>query len=200
MDLLYVLDLLGTLAFAMSGVFAARENQLDAFGAFVLAFITAIGGGTLRDTMIGSLPVGWMQDVNYLWAIGVGYLLAIFFSRHIQKLSKTLFLFDAIGIGVFTILGLEKTLSLGLSPIIGVLMGVVSATFGGVIRDVLTGRVPLILREEIYATACVAGGLLYLVLRTAQVPTGYLEGIAILFVVALRIVAVRFHLSMPRIT
>ncbi len=200
MDLLYILDLSGTLVFAISGAFVAADRQMDIFGALILSFVTAVGGGTLRDVLIGSTPVGWMQDINYVIAILAGYLLAVFMGRPIQRLNRTLFLFDAIGIGLFTILGLEKTLNLGLSPIVGVLMGAVSATFGGVIRDVLAGRVPLILREEIYATACVAGGLIYLLLATTGMSIDWVQGLSVAFIILLRMLAVRFHLALPKIS
>lgn len=200
LDLLYILDLSGTLVFAISGAFVAADRQMDIFGALILSFVTAVGGGTLRDVLIGSTPVGWMQDINYVIAILAGYLLAVFMGRPIQRLNRTLFLFDAIGIGLFTILGLEKTLNLGLSPIVGVLMGAVSATFGGVIRDVLAGRVPLILREEIYATACVAGGLIYLLLATTGMSIDWVQGLSVAFIILLRMLAVRFHLALPKIS
>jgi len=162
MNWIYVLDMIGTLVFAISGVLAAVEKKFDVVGALVLGFVTAVGGGTLRDVLIGSTPVGWMNDLNYLIIIVAALPLCYFAKKYILRLRKSLFLFDTIGIGLFTILGLQKTLSIGLSPAIAVLMGVVSATFGGVIRDVLSNEVPLIFRKEIYASACLAGGIVYL--------------------------------------
>ncbi|MCL4158365.1 UNVERIFIED_CONTAM: hypothetical protein GTU68_017856, partial [Idotea baltica] len=161
MDLIYFFDLAGTLVFAISGVLTAANKKFDIFGAFVIAFVTAVGGGTLRDMMIGSHPVGWMTDSNYLVLIGIAVPISYLFRSFIQRLRRTMFLFDTIGIGLFTILGLQKTLELGLSPVVALLMGTVSAVFGGVVRDTLCNEVPLIFRKEIYATACLAGGLLY---------------------------------------
>ncbi|MEJ6694008.1 MAG: trimeric intracellular cation channel family protein [Saprospiraceae bacterium] len=165
MDWIYALDLIGTMVFAISGVLTAIHNKFDVVGSFIIGIVTAVGGGTLRDILIGETPVGWMKDANYLWVILVALILAYSFRPHITRFRKGMFLFDTIGIGLFTILGLQKTLGVGLSPSIAVMMGTVSAVFGGVIRDVLTGVVPLIFRAEIYATACLAGGGVFLLLE-----------------------------------
>jgi len=194
---IYVLDIAGTFVFAISGVLVARNNNIDILGASILGFVTATGGGTLRDVMIGSTPVGWMLNLDYLIAIGIGVLAAIFLKRYIYRLTKTMFLFDAIGIGLFTVLGLEKTLGVGLSPIIGVMMGTVSAVFGGVLRDVLVDRIPLIFRSEIYATACIMGGILYLGLSYAGLPSYILLPTCILFIILIRILAVRYNWVLP---
>jgi len=164
MDWIYILNITGILVFAISGVLTALDNDFDVVGASVIGFITALGGGTLRDMMIGETPVGWMQDANYLWVILAAMIVAYLFRDKIQKFRRSWFVFDTIGIGLFTILGLQKTLDVGLSPAIAVLMGMVSATFGGVLRDVLSNVVPLIFRREIYATACLAGGGVFLIL------------------------------------
>ncbi len=161
-NFIYGLDLLGTLVFAISGVYAAVEKKFDVVGALVLAFVTALGGGTLRDILIGETPVSWMKDMNYIYIILMALPISYFGNKMIHRLRKSLFLFDTIGIALFTILGVQKTLALGLAPQIAVLMGVVSAVFGGVIRDVLSNKEPLIFRKEIYATACFIGALLYL--------------------------------------
>ncbi len=162
MTYIYYLDLFGTFVFAISGILAAVDKKLDLVGALILGFVTAVGGGTLRDMMIGETPVGWMKDLNYGLVIVAALPVCFFWKKIILRLKKSWFLFDTIGIGLFTILGLQKTLALGLSPIIAVLMGVVSAVFGGVIRDVLSNEIPLIFRKEIYASACFAGGLVFL--------------------------------------
>ncbi|MEX1001409.1 MAG: trimeric intracellular cation channel family protein [Crocinitomicaceae bacterium] len=199
LNLIYTIDLLGTLVFAISGTMAARAQKMDIFGASVIAFVTAVGGGTLRDVMIGSTPVGWAKDLNYLLVILVGFALAIIFRHGIIRFSKTLFLFDAIGIGMFSILGIQKTLSLGLSPVVALMMGVVSAVFGGVIRDILANRVPLIFRKEVYATACIAGGGLFLLLNYLAINEAVNILLCIITVIALRILAVKFSWSLPRL-
>ncbi len=192
MDIIYFFDLLGTLVFAISGVLAAVEKRFDLVGALILGFVTAVGGGTLRDMMIGQTPVGWMNDLNYLVIIVLALPLCYFFKKNILKLRRSLFLFDTIGIALFTILGLQKTLGLGLSPIIAVLMGVVSAVFGGVIRDVLSNEVPLIFRKEIYATACFAGGVVFLI--GEQISQGHPVNIfvSIALVIIIRYLSVRY--------
>ncbi|GJM36411.1 MAG: membrane protein [Saprospiraceae bacterium] len=195
--ILYSLDLIGTLVFAISGTLTAMDKRFDIFGAFVIAFITAVGGGTIRDILIGSQPVGWMQDLNYLAAIVLGVLLAYFMQRLIQYLRRTFFLFDTIGIGIFTVLGLQKTLTFGISPEIAILMGTVSAVFGGVLRDNLSNEIPLIFRKEVYATACLAGGILYVLLMKIGIPEQINTVVTILFIISIRILAVRFHWSLP---
>lgn len=159
--IIYTVDIIGTLVFAISGVMVAVEKKYDLVGALVLGFVTAVGGGTLRDLLIGQTPVGWMKDMVYLYMILAALPICYFFRVYILQLRKSLFIFDTIGIGLFTILGLEKTMSLGLPPLIAILMGVVSAVFGGVIRDVLSNEVPLIFRKEVYASACFIGAIVY---------------------------------------
>ena len=162
MDTIYILDIIGTLVFAVSGVLTAIDSDFDVVGSSIIGMVTAVGGGTLRDVLIGQTPVGWMTDLNYLWTIIAALVLSYLFKNKILKLRKSMFFFDTIGIGLFTILGLQKTLSVGLELPVAVLMGIVSAVFGGIIRDVLTNKVPLIFRKEIYASACLAGVLVYL--------------------------------------
>jgi len=197
MEIIYLLDLIGTLVFAISGALTAMSKKFDIFGAAVIAFVTAVGGGTLRDLLIGSTPVGWMLDLHYLLMIGLAIALSFFFRQSIQKLRRTLFLFDTIGIGLFTILGLQKTLVLGISPVIAVMMGTVSAVFGGVIRDILCNEVPLIFRKEIYATACIAGACLFLVLQKLNLAYYWTVLITVFFIIILRTYSVKKHWSLP---
>ncbi len=197
MTIIYFLDLLGTFVFAISGMLAAANKQFDIFGAAVIAFVTAMGGGTLRDLLIGAQPVAWMQDLNYLSVIGLAVPLSYFFRSFILRLRRTMFLFDSIGIGLFTILGLQKTLDMGLHPVVALMMGVVSAVFGGVIRDLLSNQAPLIFRKEIYATACMMGGILYLILSSFSLDYNIKVIGTVLFIIAIRIAAVRRHWSLP---
>jgi len=192
MDFIYILDLVGTLVFAISGVLVAVEHKYDLVGAFILGLVTAVGGGTLRDVLIGETPVGWMKDINYLIIIILALPLCYYFENKIRRLRKGQFIFDTIGIGLFTILGLQKTLSIGLSPAIAVLMGIVSATFGGVIRDVLSNEVPLIFRKEIYASACLVGGLIFLGMECIM------QGSIINFVVSILTVIIIRYFSVKR--
>lgn len=189
-DLIYFVDLAGTFVFAVSGWLLASKKQLDFFGAAVISFITAVGGGTLRDVLIGSTPVGWMQDINYLLIIASAMIATIFFKRIFEKLRKTMFLFDSIGIGLFTILGVQKTLDLGLSPVVAVMMGTISAVFGGVLRDTLVNEIPMIFRKEVYATVCVAGGIVYLLLGQTALNDDLRVIITISVTITVRILAV----------
>lgn len=197
MNLIYAADLIGTFVFAISGVNAARESRMDIFGAAVIAFVTAVGGGTVRDLLIGSTPVGWMKDQNYSIIILLGILSAVIFRAVIQRLSKTMFWFDTIGIGLFTALGLQKTLDHGLSPVVALMMGIVSSVFGGVIRDTLSNRIPLIFRKEIYATACLSGGIVYLLLRETSLHADIRLGITVATVISIRSLAVYKKWSFP---
>lgn len=199
MEFIYLLDLIGTFVFAISGALTASSKKMDAFGSAVIAFIAALGGGTLRDLLIGSQPVGWMADNNYIYIVLAGVLFSYFFKSYIEKLRRTMFLFDTIGIGVFTVLGVQKTLELGLSPLIAVMMGAVSAVFGGVLRDILSNRIPLIFRKEIYATACLIGGTIYLGLNQTALNSNWNIFISIIIIMTIRFLAVRRGWGLPGI-
>lgn len=164
MSWIYALDLIGTLVFAISGVLTAIDKKFDLVGSLIIGFVTAIGGGTLRDIMIGNHPVSWLRDNNYIFVILMGFGLSYFFKNNILKLRKSMFLFDTVGIALFTTLGIKTSLAFDLSIPVCLIMGVVYAVFGGVIRDVLTGEIPLIFRKEIYASACFIGGMVYILL------------------------------------
>ncbi len=161
MSWIYLLDLLGTAAFAISGVLTAIDKKFDLVGTLIIGFVTAIGGGTIRDILIGRFPVGWLDDRNYFIVIIIGYLIAYLFKKRILRLKKSMFLFDTIGIGLFTILGIQIAVQHHLSIEACLFMGVISACFGGVLRDILTNEIPLIFRKEIYASACFLGGVIY---------------------------------------
>ena len=184
-------DLFGTMVFAISGVITAIEKKFDLVGTLVIGFVTAIGGGTLRDTLIGRLPVGWIVDISYIYAILLGYALAYTFEKKIIKLRKGMFLFDTIGIGLFTLIGINVGLNNGFSKIVCLILGVVSACFGGVIRDVLTSEIPLIFRQQIYASACMIGGISYLLL-SQFIPLDNLNFIiSICIVILIRYLSIR---------
>lgn len=191
------IDIIGTLVFAISGVLTAVEKKFDFVGAVIIGSVTAIGGGTIRDVLIGSTPVGWMQNPEYLFTIICAVIICYFFYAPVVKWRKGLFLFDTIGIGLFTILGVQKTLDIGLHPLIAVTMGVVSAVFGGVLRDILTNREPLIFRKEIYATACLIGALAYIFATTLMTNQNVSMIIGISIVIIIRSLSVKFHWTLP---
>lgn len=160
MTIIHFLDYLGVFVFAISGILAASEKQLDLFGGFIIAFVTALGGGTLRDLLL-DVEIVWISQVEYLYIVFAGGIFALVFKTFTKHIRKTMFLFDTIGISLFTILGVQKGLTLGVPMEISIIFGAVTATFGGVIRDILCNEIPLIFRKEIYATACISGALLY---------------------------------------
>lgn len=193
----YILDLLGTMAFAISGVLTALNKKMDPFGVLVIAFVTAVGGGTLRDVLIGRTPVGWMRDLNYVYLITTGFLLALVFRKKLDRLRVSLFLFDTIGLGVFTLIGLEKGLETGLHPVICVALGTMTACFGGVLRDILCNEIPVIFRKEIYATICILGGCVFFLLRELNVGVDLLYLATSGIIIITRLLAVNYKWSMP---
>ncbi len=195
----FVIDILGTIAFAISGVLVAMDKKLDLFGVFIIAFATAVGGGTLRDLLIGDTPVVWMRDLIYVWTILGTVVLAVLLRNKLKYLRTSLFLFDTIGIGLYTMVGIEKGLNAGLLPVICIALGILTATFGGVIRDILCNEIPVIFRREIYATACMIGGAGYFVLRLLPLSNEYAYVIAILMVIGVRLLAVKFKIALPSI-
>ncbi len=199
MELIYVLDILGTFAFAISGALVASDKKFDLFGVIIIAFVTAVGGGMLRDVLIDAHPINWIGDLNYLWTILIAVFLTFLFKSKIAHLSKTMFLFNTIGLSVFTLLGLQKGLLFELHPIIALIMGMISAVFGGVLRDVLTNKIPLIFEKEIYASACLAGGISYLSLSYFDILEDINFIISASIIVIIRLIAVKFHLQLPRI-
>jgi len=194
---LYPLELLGTFFFAISGALVIQHHHDDLFGASFMGFVTAIGGGTLRDMMLGSYPLVWIGDIFFLYAILAGVLVAYFFFKPLQGLKRTFLIFDTLGISFFTILGVEKALSLGVKPEIAAIMGMFSAVMGGVIRDVLTNETPILFRKEIYATACLVGAILYLILFKVGLDRNINLLVSIIVICIIRILAVKYRLALP---
>lgn len=195
----YLLDIIGTMAFAMSGSLTAMNKKMDPFGVFIIAFVTAVGGGTLRDVMIGRTPVGWMRDLNYVSAISIGFVLAWLFRKKLDKLRTSLFLFDTIGLGVFTLIGLQKGIDIHLHPAICIALGTMTACFGGVIRDILCNDIPVIFRKEVYATICIIGGIVFFGLKELNLNKDVLYLITSLVIIIIRLMAVKFRWSLKPI-
>ena len=191
------IDILGTIAFTISGVLVAMNKKMDAFGVFIIAFVTAIGGGTLRDVLIGATPVFWMVNMTFIIVISASVFFAVIFRNHIKHLRKSLFLFDTIGIGLYTVIGIEKSIAADLNPLICIALGTMSACFGGVIRDILCNEIPVIFRKEVYASACIIGGLSYFLMLQFLEVQNYLFIIAGAVVIIVRLVAVIFKVSLP---
>ncbi|NAX35866.1 TRIC cation channel family protein, partial [Vibrio sp. V29_P1S30P107] len=161
-SLLYLIDMFGTAVFAISGVLLAGRLKMDPFGVVVLASVTAIGGGTIRDMALGATPVFWITDTTYLWVVFITCLLTMLVVRRPKRLSWWILpVCDAIGLAVFVGIGVEKALIYQDSALIAIIMGVITGCGGGIIRDVLAREIPMILRSEVYATACIIGGLVH---------------------------------------
>lgn len=190
------LDLLGTFAFAISGIRLAFGKQIDWFGAYIIGLATAIGGGTIRDLLLDVTPF-WMLDSKYFLTTGVALLAALLLQNKIFKWENTWFLFDAIGLGLFTIVGISKSLEAHLPFWVCIVMGTITGSMGGVIRDVLLNEVPLLLRRDIYALACVTGGAVYFICIYLDLPASATELMAALIVILVRIVALKFHIHLP---
>ncbi len=195
----FIIDILGTIAFAISGVLVAIDKKLDLFGVFIIAFVTSVGGGTLRDLLIGNTPVLWLRDPVYLYTIFGTVVFAVAFRARLKYIRKSLFLFDTIGIGLYTMVGVERGISVGLSSIMCIGLGTITACFGGVIRDILCNEIPVIFRREIYATACIFGGVGYFLLRRLPFDDAYAYMAGIIIVIGIRLIAVRFKIALPSI-
>ena len=194
---LYIIEVLGTFSFAVSGAFFAMEKKLDPFGVLILSFVTAIGGGTLRDMMIGNLPVGWLRNETAIVVICAAAFGSMFFEKYLRKLTTTLFLFDALGLGLFTIVGIELAVQLKFSIAVCIALGTITASFGGVIRDVMLNNVPLVFQKELYAMASISGGLIYFLLKNTHINPDISKIICILIIFAIRLLAVRYKIMLP---
>jgi uncharacterized membrane protein YeiH len=197
MTIQYIAELAGTYFFAISGVLATDDKDRNWFGATFTGFVTAIGGGSLRDILLGSYPLVWIDDINFLYAILLGVITSLAFFNWVLKLRRTMLLFDMAGIALFTIVGVEKSLSLGARPEIAAIMGVFTAVMGGVIRDTLTNKTPVIFSKEVYATACLAGAILYLTLENFSVSRFGNFLVSSGLIVIIRIVVIKFKIELP---
>ena len=193
-----IFDFLGTFAFAISGIRLAAGKQFDWFGAYVIGFVTAIGGGTVRDLFLDQTPF-WMIDPAYLILTGVALVAALVFKNRLFSFGKTLFLFDTIGLGLFTLVGLEKSLDAGFPFWVCIIMGAITGALGGVIRDTLINEIPLLFRRDIYALASIFGGSIYFVCLELGLTVDWAFILGASAVIAARLLAVNFHIHLPRI-
>ena len=198
MDILYLLDLTGTSFFAASGAWAGVNRKMDLFGVVVLGLVTATGGGTLRDILLGAHPPFCLRDEMYLYLSVMVSFAVFFFRKRFKVLEQPLLYFDAVGLGTFVVIGTGKAMNFDIGPLGAVLMGAVTATAGGVIRDILSGQVPLVLRREIYASACLAGGFLMVIFHSSGMQDGTASIISALTVIIIRLLAVHFNWSLPK--
>lgn len=197
MSMIYLLDLFGVAVFSVTGSLSAGKKHLDLFGVVVVALATALGGGTLRDLILGS-RVFWINDNFYIVVVLAAALITFVLARSVLSLSGILKIADAFGLAVFTVIGAQKALSFGASPAISIIMGVMTGVAGGMVRDVLSGEIPFILRTEIYATASLCGALVFVALSALSVAENTAIATAVIIVLALRLAAIKWQLSLPK--
>lgn len=197
--LFYLCDLFGVAVFAITGALVAGRKSMDLFGVIVVAIITALGGGTLRDLILGNHPVAWIKDDTYILiaciaAVGTVLWVKMFHLIH----ETTLLVADAFGLAVFTVIGTDIALQHNVPISTALIMGVMTGVAGGVMRDIISNEIPLIFHKEIYATACLAGSAIFILLHYFG-PLYYWINtiIAMLVVLAIRLAAIRWHLSLP---
>ena len=195
-DFITFCDYSGTFAFAISGIRLASAKKFDWFGAYVVGGVTAVGGGTLRDVLLNVTPF-WMTQASYLVISGLALLFVLLFRKYVIRLNNTFFIFDAVGLGLFAVVGIAKTLECGLPFWTAIIMGTVTGAFGGMMRDILINELPLIFRKDIYALACVFGGFVYYVCDKLALPLHITQSISAISVFIARVVSVRYHICLP---
>lgn len=192
---LFIIEVVGTVAFAISGIRMAAAKHFDWFGAYVVGLVTAIGGGTVRDLLL-NIPVFWMQTWWYIAVTGLSLIVVIVFRRILVK-TRVLFLFDTIGLALFVVIGIQKTLAVDYPFWVAVIMGITTGALGGVLRDILVNNEPLLFQKDIYATACLAGGLVYWVAYYCGLSMPAQGTACAVTVIAMRLLAVRYSWSLP---
>ncbi len=195
-DFITLFDYLGTFAFAVSGIRLASSKQIDLFGAYVIGLATAVGGGTIRDLFLGVTPF-WMHQPSYLIITFISLMYVAIFRKVVIRMSPTVFIFDAIGLGLFVIVGMDKAFSAGYPAWVAIIMGTITGSFGGLIRDIFLREIPLIFRKDIYALACVFGGAIYALLYITPLPNDIAQMISAASVILCRVLSVKFKLSVP---
>ena len=196
-QILGYISVAGAFAFAISGALTAMHKRFDAFGVIIIAFATAVGGGSLRDVFVNGNAVFWLIHPEYMYIILGGAVSAIVFRKYLGYLRKTLLLFDTLGLALYTIIGVEVGIQHELSGISCVALGTITGSFGGVVRDILVNDIPLIFRKEIYATISILGGTTYFVMHRLDVGSPYIQLIPIGIIIGLRLVVVAFKISFP---
>ena len=193
-----IIEFLGTFAAAISGVRLAAAKEFDWFGGYVVGLATAIGGGTLRDVMIDATPF-WMTKSIYIICTGIALIVVLIFKKYLVRLNNTWFIFDTVGLAFFTVAGIQKSLMYGFPFWVAIIMGCITGAAGGIVRDVLINEIPLIFRKEIYALASIAGGLLFQLLSIVGVGDAICAIVCFLIVVLVRVLAVKYHISLPHL-
>jgi len=196
MNFIQLIDYAGTFAFAISGIRLASAKRFDWFGAYVVGLVTAIGGGTCRDLLLDVTPF-WMLQPSYLIVTGFALLFVILLGEQVIRLSNTFFIFDAIGLGLFVVVGIERSLDAHFPFWVAILMGMITGSAGGIMRDLFINEMPLIFRKDIYALACVVGGLMFLACYEMNFSSTLTQIISAGSVILTRLIAVKYHISLP---
>ena len=193
---LNIIMIIGVFSFAISGALTAMQKRFDIFGIIVIGFATAVGGGTIRDLLI-SKPIFWLVEPIYIYFIIGGSIFAMIFRKKLNYLRTTLLFFDTIGLGLFTIMGVEIGLSYELSDVSCIVMGVITGSFGGILRDVLVNDIPIVFRKEVYATISIAGASIFLILRNFNINEYLINYLPVFFIIILRFIVIRYKISLP---
>lgn len=193
---LFIIEVIGTIAFAISGIRLAAYKKFDLFGAYTVGLVTAIGGGTLRDLLL-DIPVFWMQTWWYLAVTGLSLATVIMFRHVLVSHNKMLFIFDTVGLALFVVIGIQKSLMVGYPMWVAIIMGMITGSFGGVLRDILINEEPLFFRKDIYATACIAGGISYWLVGLISPDPIIEQSACAITVIVLRMLALRNNWSLP---
>ncbi|MEI7501954.1 MAG: trimeric intracellular cation channel family protein [Paludibacter sp.] len=196
MNFIHLIDYAGTFAFAISGIRLASAKRFDWFGAYVVGLVTAIGGGTLRDLLLDVTPF-WMLQPSYLIVTGLALIFVILLGKLVIRLHNTFFIFDAIGLGLFVVVGIEKSLTAGFPFWVAILMGMITGSAGGIIRDIFINEEPLIFRKDIYALACLFGGFVFYFCTQLNLLPVFTQTISAISVILARVLAVKYHISLP---
>jgi uncharacterized membrane protein YeiH len=200
MNALLIITYCGTFVFALTGALKARTHKMDVFGAAVLAFTTAYGGGTIRDILLGIKPVNWLDDYVALGLVISALVIIFLFRTNINKFNRTIFITDAIGLGMFTIAGINISLQSGIGQVYSVLMGVITATFGGLVTDILCNNIPDLLKTgELYATACFIGGLIFILMLKLGFNVNVCMVSCVVLIVLLRILSKLKRIQLPKV-
>lgn len=195
---LFLIEVVGTFAFAISGIRLAAYKQFDLFGAYTVGLVTAIGGGTLRDLLL-DIPVFWMQTWSYLAVTGIALVVVILFRRILISMNKTLFIFDTVGLALFVVIGIQKSIAADYPMWVAIVMGVITGSFGGVVRDILINEEPLFFRKDIYATACIAGGMVYWLSAALGLTDIICQSVCGAVIIIVRMLAIHYNWSLPQL-
>ncbi len=199
-DILNILDVIGVTASAIAGSILACRRGFDIFGILLISTVASIGGGTIRDLLLNNHPIFWMKQYNYLILIFIASILTMLFYRFIKKLEKPLRFFDAIGLSTYTIIGIEIALKNDMPVFISVIMGIITASFGGIMRDIICNEIPLILKKEIYTTASLIGGIVFFILLHFGIAKEIIYPVTMITIFTVRVVAIYKGLSLPKIS